>query len=57
LRDLRIPVPAIAADDEEGTLGTFWDGEDDGGNEVLGVVGLLEDFDLLTKTRAVDVVS
>jgi hypothetical protein len=57
LRDLWIPVAAITADDQEGTFGTFWDGEDDGGNEVLGVVGLLEDLDLLSKTGAIDFVS
>jgi hypothetical protein len=57
LRDLWIPVAAITADDQEGTFGTFWDGEEDGGNEVLGVIWLLEDLDLLSKTRAVDVVS
>jgi hypothetical protein len=31
----------------------FGDGVEDGGNEVLGVVGLLEDLDLLAKTGAV----
>jgi hypothetical protein len=43
LGDLGVVVAAI----------TFGDGVEDGGNEVLGVVGLLEDLDLLAKTGAV----
>ena len=35
------------------TLGSFGDGEDDTGNESFTVVRLLEDLDLLSKTRAV----
>ena len=53
LGDLGVVVAAITADDERGALGTFGDGVEDGGNEVLGVVGLLEDLDLLAKTGAV----
>jgi hypothetical protein len=53
LSDLGVVVAAITANDERGALGTFGDGVEDGGNEVLGVVGLLEDLDLLAKTGAV----
>jgi hypothetical protein len=53
LGDLGVVVAAITANDERGALGTFGDGVEDGGNEVLGVVGLLEDLDLLAKTGAV----
>ena len=52
LRDLWIPVAAITTDDEKGTLGAFWDREEDGGNEVLGIVWLLEDLDFLTEAGA-----
>lgn len=50
--DLRVVVTAITANDEEGILDTLGDGEEDAGNEGLGVVVLLEDLDLLAKTRA-----
>jgi len=53
LRDLWIPVAAVTTNNEEGAIGAFGDGEDDGGDEVLGVVLLLENLDLLAKTRAV----
>ena len=53
LRDLRVVVATITADDQERALDAFGDGEEDGGDEVLGIVLLLEDLDLLAKTRAV----
>lgn len=52
LNDLWVPVASITTDDQEGVLNTFWNREEDGGNERLGVVLLLEHNDLLTKTRA-----
>jgi hypothetical protein len=55
LSDLGVVVAAITANDERGALCTFGNGVEDGGNEVLGVVGLLEDLDLLAKTGAVRV--
>ena len=54
LDDLSVVVTTITTNDEESSLSTLGDGEDDAGDEGLGVVGLLEDLDLLTKTRAVD---
>lgn len=51
LDDLRVPVSAIASNDEESPLYTFGNGEEDGGDEGLAVVGLLEDSDLLAKSR------
>jgi hypothetical protein len=53
LSDLRVVVTAITTDNEGCALGAFGDGVEDGGHKVLGVVGLLEDLDLLTKTGAV----
>ena len=53
LGDLGVPVTAITTDDEGGALSTFGDGGEDGGNEVLGVVGLLEHLDLLAEAGAV----
>lgn len=50
---LGVPVTAVTTDDEESTLGTLWDRLEDAGDERLGVVLLLEDLDLLTKTRTV----
>lgn len=52
LNDLGVVVAAIATDDEESALSTLGDREDDASDEGLGVVGLLEDLDLLTKTGA-----
>lgn len=46
LDNFGVVVAAIATDDQEGTVGTFRNGEEDGGDEGLGVVGLLEDLDL-----------
>lgn len=53
LGDLWVPIAAVTADDEEGILSALGDGLDDRGNEVLGVIGLLEDLDLLAETGAV----
>ena len=50
LDDLCVVVPAIARDDEVGSLGSFGDRLDDTGNEGFGVVGLLEGLNLLSKT-------
>lgn len=50
LNDLGVVEATITADDEKSTLGTLWYGEEDGRNESLAVVRLLEDGDLLTKT-------
>lgn len=52
LSDLRVVVAAITANNEGSTLSTFGDRGEDGGNEVLGVVGLLEDLDLLAEAGA-----
>lgn len=52
LRDLGVPVSAITADDESAALDALGDREEDGGDESLAVVGLLEDLDLLTKAGA-----
>lgn len=48
-----VVVAAITANDEEGALDTFGDGEEDGGDKVFRVVGLLEDFDLFAESGAV----
>jgi hypothetical protein len=52
LHDFWVPVAAIATDDEKGAIGAFRNGEEDGGDEVLGVVGLLEDLDLFAEAGA-----
>ena len=57
LSDLRVPVAAITTNDEGGALDALRDGEQDAGDERLGVVLALEDLDLLTKTRAGCIVS
>lgn len=56
LQHLWVPVPAIAADDEGGVLGALGDGEEDGGDEGLCVVWLLEDLDLFAEAGPVDAV-
>jgi len=48
LHDLGIVVSAISADDEEGVLSTLGDGEENGSNEGLAIMRLLEDGDLLS---------
>ena len=52
LDDLWVEVTAITSDNEGGTFSTFGDRLDGAGNEGFGVVGLLEDLDLLAKTGA-----
>lgn len=54
LNNLGVVVTAITGDNEGGILSTFGDRQDDAGHEGFGVVGLLEDLDLLTKTGAVE---
>lgn len=54
LNDLGVIITAITGDDEGGILSTFGDRQDDASHEGFGVVSLLEDFDLLTKARAVN---
>lgn len=46
-----VVVTAITTNDEEGVLDTLGNGQEDTRNEGFGVVGLLEDLDLLTETR------
>jgi hypothetical protein len=48
---LRVVVATITTNDDGCILGAFGNGEEDAGNEGLGIVGLLEDLDLLAKTR------
>jgi hypothetical protein len=54
LDDVGVVVAAIATDDEKGVLSALGDGEDDAGNKRLGIVLLLEDFDLFAQTRAAE---
>lgn len=54
LNNLGVVVTTITGDDESSILSTFGDRQDDAGHESFGVVGLLEDLDLLTKTGAVE---
>src|SRR5690554_1974460 len=53
LDDLGVVVTAVTANDEEGIFGAFGNGLEEGGDEVLGVVLLLEDLDLLAEAGAV----
>ena len=46
-------VATVTANNEEGTLNAFGNGEKDTGDEGFGVVGLLENDDLLSKTRTI----
>lgn len=52
LGDLGVVETAITTDDEGSALSALGDGLEDGSNEVLGVVGLLEDLDLLAEAGA-----
>lgn len=52
LDNLGVVIATITTDDKESSLSTLRDGEQDAGDESFGVVGLLEDLDLLAKTRA-----
>jgi hypothetical protein len=49
---LGVVVTAITTNDEEGPLNTLGNGEENTSDEGLGVVGLLEDLDLLAKAGA-----
>lgn len=51
LCDFWIPVASITADNEGRSFYSFRDGEEDAGNEGFAVVLLLEDLDLLSKSR------
>jgi len=51
LGDLRVPVAAVAANDQSAVLDALGDGEEDAGDEGLAVVWLLEDPDLLAQAR------
>lgn len=53
LDDLGVVVTAVTANDEEGIFGAFGNGLEEGCDEVLGVVLLLEDLDLLAEAGAV----
>lgn len=46
-----VVVTAITTNDEERVLDTLWNGQENARNEGFGVVGLLEDLDLLAETR------
>lgn len=50
LHHLWIVVSSISTDDEEASLYAFWNREEDAGDEGFAIIGLLEDFDLLSKT-------
>src|SRR2546421_9651081 len=49
--DFRVVETAVAANNEESIFGTFRDSLQDCSDEVLDVVGLLEDGNLFTKSR------
>jgi hypothetical protein len=51
LHNLWVPVSAVTANDEEASLDALGDGEEDTGDEGFTIVRLLEDDDLLSKTR------
>jgi hypothetical protein len=53
LDNFGVVVTAVTTNDEERSLNSFWDGQKEGGNEVLGIVFLLEDSHLLAETRAI----
>ena len=44
-----VPVSAISTNDEERTFDALGNGEEDGGDERLAVMGLFEDSDLFAK--------
>ena len=51
LCDLRVPVATITTDNEESVLSALRNRLEDADDERFGVVLLLEDLDLLAKTR------
>jgi hypothetical protein len=52
LNYLRVPVSAIPTNNQEASFDTLWNGKEDTCNERFAVVFLLEDDDLLAKSRA-----
>lgn len=54
---LLVPVPAIAANNECAAINTFWDCQENTGNERLAVMVFLKDFDFLSETRPVRVLT
>ena len=50
LDDFGVEISTITANDEESSVSTLWNREDYAGDERFGVMRLLEDGDLLTKT-------
>ena len=52
LRDLWVPVAAVAANDQRAVLDALGNGQQDAGDEGLAVVRLLEDLDFLAQARA-----
>lgn len=53
LDNLRIVVTSIAGNDEGSTLSTLRDRQEDTSDEGFAIAGLLEDLDLLAKTRTI----
>lgn len=51
LGDLRVPETTVTTNDEESALSALRNRLEDAGDERFGVVFLLENLDLLTKTR------
>ena len=51
LHNFRVPVSAITTNNQERVFNSFGNGEEDGGDEGLAVVILLENLDLLAKSR------
>ena len=52
LDNLWVLVTSVTSDDNGGVLNTLWNGQQNAGNERLGIVSLLETDDLLAKTRS-----
>lgn len=50
LHNFWVPVSSITTNDQEAALDTFWDREEDRGDERFTVVFLLEDDDLFPQT-------
>lgn len=51
LHNFGIVVAAITTNNQEGALYTFWNGEQNGSYEGLGIVWLLKDRDLFSQPR------
>ena len=52
LHRLGVVVTAVATNHEKRAIGALWDSLEKRGNEVLGIVRLLEDGNLLPQSRA-----